>query len=219
MSNSDPVPRILAHMNKDHAHNLEDYLVVFGHVDETAASRNPTMESLTLDGFTVSFTNATNNSRTLIKIPFEPSLETYTDAKTRLVQLAQTAAKRRGFSEYIVNEVPYFDKPANVIVTIILAFVFFFVAMPTQLSNFLNLLNLSDSVKDKIQGYIAPVLRILIAIHSIEAILILYPLIRKHRMGFFNKLAALGWTMIQGVAFISAYKRAINRASSPRKKD
>lgn len=218
MSNASPVPRILSHMNKDHAHNLEDYLVVYGHVDETAASNNPTMETLSLDGFTISFTNA-NNGKTVIRIPFEPSLESYADAKTKLIQLAQEAAKRRGFSEYIVNEVPYFDKPIGAVVTIIMLTMIFFVAVPTQLSNFLNMINISDSAKDVIKQYIAPVVRVLVAVHSIEAVLILYPLTRKHRMGFFNKLASLGWTMIQGMAFIAAYKRAISRATNPKKKD
>lgn len=219
MSDSQILERIIKHMNKDHVHNLEDYLVVFGQVDLDMAKSDPKLDTMDLSSMTVSFLND-RGGRTFVRIPFEQRLETFRDARGQFVSMAAKAAKKRGFSEYIVNTVPKPTGTKDIIGIALFGTLWAISAKPewakVALTDFLHL---GSSATGKILEYAPYLFKFLTVAHSMEAMLILYPLIRSHRMSIFNKVISLALTLVNGIIFIKAYKREITKVSTKASKD
>lgn len=214
-SGSNLVPRIITHMNKDHSHNIEDYLVIYGHVDPFVAQRRPTMEDLTLGSTTLSYIDM-QGTKCFIRIPIEPTLESFNDARSKLIEMAQVSAHKRGFSEYVVNDVPFLNSFKDFL-AILLFFSLYLFAIKPKFLKFLifEVLNLNTEVSNYIMDYHLLVFRTILIIHSLEAMIILYPLLRKFRMGTLKKFTCLFLCLVEGIFFLSAFKEAVDRAQNP----
>lgn len=215
--NTKIVERIIKHMNKDHAHNIEDILVIYAHVDPEIANRRPAMEDLGLESMTLSYVDM-EGTKCNIKIPIQPTMESFGESRSRLVEMAQIAARKRGFSEYLVNDVPFMKTSKDWICMIIFFSLYFFALKPHYLEYLVNdVLEISPNVAQYILDYHVTLFRALLVIHSLEAMIILYPLLRKFRMGTLKKFTCLFLTLVEGIVFLSAFKEAVDRAQNPKR--
>lgn len=209
------IPRIIKHMNKDHTHNLEDYLVVYGHVDPEIAQRKPTLETLNLGSMSISYIDM-EGTKNFIRIPFEPTIESFHDARSKFVEMAQKAAARRGFSEYLLNDIPFLQSVKDYLAIGLFLTLYIFATKPDLLQYVLNdVLDISQQIKTIITDYHILAFRVILIVHSIEAVVILYPILRKYRMGTLKKLACLSLCLLEGIVFLSSFKVAIDRVQNP----
>jgi hypothetical protein len=220
MSGDDNVitKRIVNHMNKDHVHNIEDFLVVYANVDSEVAQRNPRMETINLGSMSLSYIDM-QGTKCVVRIPFQPSLDSLNNARSKLVEISQKAAQKRGFSEYLVNKVPFLTTTSDYI-AIIVFFILYLFAIKQELLKYIldEFFQFPDNINYYILNYHTTFFRVLIGLHSIEAIGIVYPILRKHRMSTLKKIAALFLTLIEGVLFFKAYQREIQKAQNPKSK-
>lgn len=98
---------IVAHMNRDHRLALEDYLYVYGKVPITSDVRFVRMLSIDLDCMTLQFTHKGLETDIEKIILLEPPLKDWNEARPRLVEMAHTAASKRGLSTIQVNDMSY----------------------------------------------------------------------------------------------------------------
>lgn len=84
MSFADAAPRIINHMNEDHADALQLYVRAFS---DAVPSADVRMTAIDADTMTLHLAS----SDTTVRIPFDPPLESADDAHTRLVQMVQEA--------------------------------------------------------------------------------------------------------------------------------
>ncbi|KAG0682308.1 hypothetical protein C6P40_001906 [Pichia californica] len=209
------VPRIINHMNKDHVHNIEDFLVIYGHVDPSIAERRPAMEDLELGAMTLSYIDM-QGTKCHVRIPIEPTLENFSDSRSKLVEMSQVAARKRGFSEYLINDIPFFNSVKDYVCVTLFFALYYFALKPHVLAYLVNeVFEVSPNVAKYILDYHVTIFRGILIIHSLEAIVILYPLLRKFRMGTLKKFACLLSTLIEGIVFLSAFKETIDRAQNP----
>lgn len=205
-------------MNKDHVHNIEDYLVVYGNVDAEIAQRRPTMETISLGAMSLSYIDM-QGVKNIIRIPFQPSLNSFRDARSKLVEMSQIAAKRRGFSEYLVNTVPFMTTSLDYVAIGLIAFLYTIAIKPEYMEYLVyEFFQFPESVNYFLINYHTSFFRVLIALHSIEAIGVVYPLLRQHRMSTVKKMISLFLTLLEGVIFYNAYKREIEKAANPKSK-
>ena len=98
---------IIAHMNKDHKHALEDYLFVYGSVPITDKIAYVRLSNIELDHMTLQFNHFDVEFEIEKPIPFEPPLQDWSEARTRLVTMAKEAAAKRNLSHLQINEMRY----------------------------------------------------------------------------------------------------------------
>ena len=115
--------RIISHMNKDHAAELELYLRAFNGLSAAAAAR-PQLVDMTLASMTVRSASGTTHT-----VAIEPPLATLGDARGRLVDMAQTARRRLGLSDIRVDR---FARPAGFDCVVFFGVAFYFFAFATR---------------------------------------------------------------------------------------
>jgi len=209
------ISRIVKHMNKDHSHNIEDFLVIYGHVDQEMAKRNPAMESLSLGAMTLSYIDM-EGTKNHVRIPIQPTMESFHDARSKLVEMAQISAHKRGFSEYVLNDVPFLANLIDYVAIFLFMALYFFAIKPFYLQLLLEeLLPSGSTISEYIMKYHVTLFRILLGLHSVEALLILYPLLRKYRMNTLKKYLCLLLCLIEGIIFLSSLKKSIEKAQNP----
>lgn len=210
--------RIVDHMNNDHAHNLEDFLVISAHIDPLVASRKPTMESIDLSSMTISYIDM-QGTKCHSRIPFEPSIESYGLVRERLVEMAQKAAAKRGFSEYLISDIPVPNTIREFVVIILFFSMYFGALKPDYLHWFIyDVLKLTGEIPDYIVNYNTSVFRVIIAVHLFEAMIILFPLTRTYRIPTHKKIVCMLLCFVEGIFFLSAFKLAVDRAQNPNRK-
>ncbi|KAI1275843.1 putative integral membrane protein [Xylaria sp. FL0933] len=96
MAASDPRPRIMAHMNKEHGADLQRYLQAFNGLSPSAASA-ATLTDLTFDTLTIQSASGTHSVR------ITPPMKSYADARVRLVDMAERAQAQLGLSDIRVT--------------------------------------------------------------------------------------------------------------------
>jgi putative heme iron utilization protein len=84
MSFADAAPRIINHMNEDHADALQLYVRAFS---DAAPKGNVRMTAIDAEGMTLRL----SSSEAPVRIPFDPPLQSANEARTRLVQMVQEA--------------------------------------------------------------------------------------------------------------------------------
>ncbi|KAI1186400.1 hypothetical protein F5B17DRAFT_403836 [Nemania serpens] len=89
MASSDPRPRIMAHMNKEHAAELKLYLRAFNGLSPSAAA-DAQLTDLTLDTLTIKSASGVHAVRV------SPPMKTLADARVRLVDMAARAQELLG---------------------------------------------------------------------------------------------------------------------------
>ncbi|GMM30894.1 hypothetical protein DAMA08_036390 [Martiniozyma asiatica (nom. inval.)] len=210
--------RLIDHVNKDHIHNLEDYLIVYGNVDANLASRKPTLENLQLGSMTISYIDM-EGTKNFIRLPIEPCLDDLREARGKFIEMSQHASRKRGFSEHLIDRVPYPNSLKDAFAFVLFFGMWILAAKPDLLFWLVNALKLTTQWKEQILAWESKVFRGLIMLHSAEAMLILYPLLRKHRMGTAKKIICLALCLIEGVFFLGKFKDVIDSSSSKGKKE
>jgi hypothetical protein len=89
--------RIITHMNADHPDSLRRYLEHYSSLS-SFASRNASLKDMTLSSMTI----ASSSSQTHI-IPIDPPLQSWSEARARVVEMDKTATKALGRSDITVT--------------------------------------------------------------------------------------------------------------------
>lgn len=209
------IPRIVKHMNKDHVHNIEDFLVVYAHVDPDIAQRKPAMETLNLGSMSLSYIDM-EGTKCFIRVPIQPTMSSFNDARSKLVEMSQIAARKRGFSEYLVHDIPFFKSLKDYLAFTLFFSLYLFAIKPHLLKYLVDdIFKIDVNISNYIMDYHQSVFRILLICHSLEAVVILYPLLRKFRMGTLKKFACLFLCLVEGMIFLSAFKETVDKAQNP----
>lgn len=104
-------------MNKDHKLALVDYLYVYGGVPITDQISNVRLFNIELEYMTLQFQHGAVEYDIEKTILFQPPLNDWSEARERLVSMANEAAKKRNLSTIQVNDMSY---PSTVLELIIL---------------------------------------------------------------------------------------------------
>ncbi|KAI6086609.1 hypothetical protein F4821DRAFT_126622 [Hypoxylon rubiginosum] len=88
--------RIIGHMNKDHAKELEQYLRAFNGLSSSAA-RGAQLTEMTLDAMTIKSASGTHT------VAITPPLGSAADARVRLVDMSQRAQEQLGLSDIQIS--------------------------------------------------------------------------------------------------------------------
>ena len=94
--------RIIKHMNADHQNSLIRYLRHYHHLSSFSA-RNATLTAIDLSTLTIS-TSPTPFSPTTYRIPLDPPLSSWADARPRLVIMDNEACSRLGCSPTTIKK-------------------------------------------------------------------------------------------------------------------
>ncbi|KAI1179881.1 hypothetical protein F4777DRAFT_403199 [Nemania sp. FL0916] len=104
MAANDPKPRIIAHMNKDHAAELKQYLRAFNGLSSSAAA-DAQLVDLGLDSLTIKSASGVHTVRVA------PPMKSLADARVRLVDMAARAQTQLGLSSVHITR---FTPPTGV---------------------------------------------------------------------------------------------------------
>ncbi|KAI0911391.1 hypothetical protein F4823DRAFT_310231 [Ustulina deusta] len=96
MAASDPKTRIMAHMNKEHGADLKRYLQAFNGLSSAAAG-SAQLTDLTLDTLTIRSASGVHAVRVA------PAMNSFADARVRLVDMAARAQEQLGLSDIRVD--------------------------------------------------------------------------------------------------------------------
>ncbi|KAI1159383.1 hypothetical protein F5B18DRAFT_655724 [Nemania serpens] len=116
MASSDPRPRIIAHMNKDHAAELKLYLRAFNGLSPSAAA-DAQLTDLTLDTLSIKSASGVHAVR------ISPPMKSLADARVRLVDMAARAQEQLGLSDIRVDR---FSGPAGIGLASFIGVAFYF---------------------------------------------------------------------------------------------
>lgn len=224
--------RIVKHMNEGHAHNLEDYLVVEGHVPEKDV-KDPQMESIDLNSMTISYASGPNSlkttelsrdetakpekdepngQRTSVVIKFDPPMKELSDSRELLVKLAKQDAHKRGYSAFKIRKVPVPDTWKEFIYLVIFAGVVYVAYTPVKSQAFLKkTFNLSPSIAEKVVLATKWLLNMVYAAHLTEISLILNPILSKFRISWPQRIVAYLESFIEGALFLDKLESVISK--------
>lgn len=93
--------RIISHMNADHSSSLSDYLQFYARLQEPLAATAELVD-ISLTKMTIT-TKSSPTGTTTTYIPIRPAMETFDDARVRLVDMAMEAMAGLGKSPYVVD--------------------------------------------------------------------------------------------------------------------
>ncbi|TGJ82187.1 hypothetical protein E0Z10_g6588 [Xylaria hypoxylon] len=96
MATSDPKPRIMAHMNKEHGADLKRYLQAFNGLSSSAAS-GAQLTDLALDTLTIKSASGVHDVR------ISPPMKSFADARVRLVEMAERSQAKLGLSDIRID--------------------------------------------------------------------------------------------------------------------
>jgi hypothetical protein len=200
--------RILSHMNKDHALSVEDYLVVYGNVPIGLKISNIKMTEISLKHLTISFKHEDIEFDVTKIIPFEPPLESLSEARVRLVEMAKFAAAERGLAHF---QVKGYKKPALselplalLIISPLLVFLFPVLLKNQYVARFLSGSTVSSLVKYSIHIYYAS-----IVIHALEAYFLLEPLMERYRVPTEFKIEWYVTVLLEGFPAIKRFRKLV----------
>ncbi|CAJ2511190.1 Uu.00g068150.m01.CDS01 [Anthostomella pinea] len=115
--------RLKAHMNKEHAPELQQYLRAFNGLS-TSASARPQLTGLTLDFLTIASASGTHT------VPIAPPMSSLADARVRFVDMAQRAHAQLGLSDIGIES---FTRPRGLGVVSFVGVSFYFVCAAATL--------------------------------------------------------------------------------------
>jgi len=181
--------RVIPHMNADHQDSIVRYLEHLLNVSSFAA-RNARIEDMTLNSVTVR-----SNSKRYV-IPLEPPMDSWRDARERLVRMDKDAIQALGRSDITVKE---YRRPRGFHAVVFVACALTFAAF-CRMSNFLPGSYLYEVVLKHFPGFasfcakIQPILfYTMFAVHAGEAITMAKTRLRKHSVPVASRL---WWTWV-----------------------
>ena len=201
--------RIITHMNADHSDSLIRYLRHYRSVSSFSA-RNARLKSITLNGFTISCSTYPSQE-SHYTIPIEPPLNSWAEARARLVEMDREACKGLGCSNITVKK---YAAPKGFMAVVFGACVWTFLTFSRR-SNFLPGSPYYDLLLRYVPWFcysIQPFLiTILLALHSAEAIHLAITRLNKHTVPMFG---GLWWQwitsdLIEGVGALTRFDRIV----------
>lgn len=171
---------IIAHMNKDHKHSLEDYLYVYGNIPITKKVSHVRMKDFDVDHMTLVFQHSDIDFDVEKVIVFDPPLQGLSMAREKLVVMAKEAAAKLNHSHVIINAVAY---PQNFIeyLIIFLAFLPFAAYKNRSILMYLPFPAVIVQFLSKDFVLIAVMLFVLV-VHGAECIFLLRPKLNFYRV-------------------------------------
>ncbi|KAF5095239.1 hypothetical protein D0Z03_001884 [Geotrichum reessii] len=173
--------RILSHMTRDHRLCLIDYLAYYKNIDiplDSAVAATVEMSSIELDHFTVSYTPVGASKPEVARFDFTPPLDSLADARGALVERAKESAHKRGFetSRVTIFQIP--DKPLEIAILVLELLQFPAIAKLVVTAG-LPSLALADYVPQ-----LGPygLLGALAVVHSVEALFLMLPKLKRYRV-------------------------------------
>ncbi|GME80855.1 unnamed protein product [Ambrosiozyma monospora] len=212
----DPQQRIITHMNKDHALSLEDYLESYGSIKITPLINNIKMESISLDHLTLAYTDESKPQR--VKIPIEPPMTDFSEARVKLVEMAKEAATKRGFSVYQINQ---FDPPKKPLHIILLSLTLCLCASALNNQLLFTVLEtgfgISHETSTTVAAYLPSILKLIGSIHIVEFLFILKPKLDKYRVPPHIRLVYTVSCLFEGFATLQRFNAKANGLENPKK--
>lgn len=128
MADSDPAAkeaavkaRVISHMNKDHAGELELYLRAFSGLSASGAA-NPQITHMYLDGLAIKSASGTHT------VAIEPPLPNWGASRVRLVEMAQAALTKLDLSDIKIDR---YAPPAGFDLVVLFGITLYFVCAAT----------------------------------------------------------------------------------------
>ncbi|GMG50428.1 unnamed protein product [Ambrosiozyma monospora] len=212
----DPQQRIITHMNKDHALSLEDYLESYGSIKITPLINNIKMESISLDHLILTYTDESKPEK--VKIPIEPPMADFSEARVKLVEMAKDAATKRGFSVYQINE---FDPPKTPLHLAVLGLTLSICAGALNNQLLFTVLEtgfgISHETSTTVAAYLPSILKLIGSLHILEFLFVLKPLLDKYRVPPFVRSVYTISCIFEGIAVIKRFKVKAYRLENPKK--
>lgn len=177
--------RIITHMNNDHRDSLVRYLEYFCHLSSSSA-RHAQLTDINFDGLTIRA-----NAGSPYKIPINPSMTSWADARPRVVAMDAEAVSGLNRSNITVKR---YARPEGItaifLVLIILTYLVFFKRSNFQPGSFLHDVILVYAPGCAHFGFrVQPlVLYLMVVIHLGEAIYMVRGRLQKHTVPTFSKL-------------------------------
>lgn len=200
--------RIISHMNKDHQDSVARFLEHFAHVSTYSASK-ARLTDITLNNLTIASSNDTP-----YVIPLDPPLNSWSEARERMVAMDQEALRGLDRSNIAARE---YRRPRGFLAVVFIASATTFVCF-SQRSNFLPGSFLYDYIFGHVPRFakfcydIQPlVLYPMLAIHLSEAVWMERTRLRKFNVPRFSKLwwQWLSSTFIEGVGAFKRFDRIV----------
>ncbi|CZT12852.1 related to integral membrane protein [Rhynchosporium agropyri] len=119
--------RIIKHMNADHADSLSLYLQHFHKLSPRTAD-GASISSISLSSMTLKTTNGNS-----YKIPFNPAMKSFSEARQRSVELDREARNGLGLSTIQITEYEPPRQPAQVILFGVLSFTWLAIIFQRQI--------------------------------------------------------------------------------------
>ncbi|KAH6608036.1 integral membrane [Trichoderma cornu-damae] len=90
--------RIITHMNTQHTRELSHYLRHYVGLSPRAAASSPAIQDMNLSSMTIKTSNGTYN------VPLSPPLESWAEARPRVIAMDETAREALGISDIYITE-------------------------------------------------------------------------------------------------------------------
>ncbi|ODQ82293.1 hypothetical protein BABINDRAFT_158918 [Babjeviella inositovora NRRL Y-12698] len=195
-------------MNKDHKLAIEDLLVHYAGIPITEEVSQIKLKEISTISMTISFHHEGLDTEVLKPIPFEPPMTSLDgEARTRLVELAKTAATARGFSHIQINQYVYPNSLLEYFLLLVLLY------MGSVYYRW-------DASKDipvwfpLFSNYGKIIIGVLAVIHVVEIRFVLLPLLRKYRVPTDYKLEWIIATLLEGMFSIQRLQKLIWQAEN-----
>jgi hypothetical protein len=199
---SSPEARILAHMNKSHKLSLYDYLEFYHGIHLNQRRSEIFLTDVALDSMTVTYT--LGHSKLIAKIPIDPPMASFDDARVTLVNMAKEAASGLGFSAYQVTT--YVPPGIGDPIAVVLLPLLFIVNVAFQ-DFFYPLIDKIYPVAGHIfRKYGVSVTVATAGIHILEVLLLLLPVLNKYRVPYPARAMWIVSNFVEGYPAVNRLK-------------
>jgi len=196
---------IKADLNAGHAHNLIDFLIIYGKLGKNDAI-NPKLEEVTLKSIKISY--GSTSARKVSKIKFIREQKDYEQTKSLLFSMEKEASFKRGYSPYIVKKIPLPSKPIEFLYWAIFWIIVYASFTPEQsVALLVDYAHLSIPAAKQAVSSLKWILNLLFVAHSTETASTLNPIMFKYRVPMIQRMFASLLCLIEGRFFIKRFQK------------
>lgn len=208
------IARIITHMNKDHTLSLYDYLGHYCRTELDPSSPDTTIKmlSITLDRLILEYTCPTFNLPVKAEVKINPPMESFTEARTKLVSMAKEAAASRGFATHQIDRFVGPFSPAQLVVAAVT--LLYVPGVRDVWLWFLPVSVLQSSVMAAFIAYPWTVFTAAVSVHVMEAVFVLRPLLNKWRVPLGTRCLWYASNLVEGYSTIMRFKDLVYKTES-----
>ncbi len=196
---------VKASLSVGHEHNLTDFLIIYGRLSSKEAV-NPKLEDVTLKGIKISY--GPNSARKVAKIKFNREQKDYEQTKSLLISMTMEASSKRGYSSYLIKEIPLPSKPIEILYWVLFFAITYASFTPAETAAFfVNYLHVSVPAATKTVSAFKWILNFLFVTHSTETATSLNPILFKYRVPIPKRMLASVLCLVEGKFFIKRFQR------------